>query len=64
MRKCYCDICGEEIKADDDFMTFTVYSERENEEIRVDTHGDCYSQLFCRIKRCVEGDRITRAKRV
>ena len=62
MKKLFCDICGEEIKENDNFYSFRLDSA--DDKICVDAHSDCYTRLVYHVKRCIEGEKRTRAKRV
>ena len=61
MKKFFCDICGEEIKENDDFYSFHL--DGADDETRVDAHYDCYALLVHHVKRCIEGEKRTRPKR-
>lgn len=56
MKKRFCDICGEEIKADESFVNFRM--ECGDDVNQIDAHRECYQSLIDSIKRCVDGDRI------
>lgn len=63
MKKCFCDICGEEIIATEESASFDMYSNN-TEHLYIDAHKTCYMILFDRVKRCVEGEKINRPNRV
>lgn len=62
MKKWFCDICGEEITENEKIMSFRI--ELGDDIIQIDSHHGCYMSLVNRIKRCVEGEKITRPQRV
>ena len=63
MMRRFCDLCGEEILYNESYKSFVISSD-ENPKGPVDMHSSCYAALLHKIRRCIDGDKIQRPKKL
>ena len=64
MKKWFCDICGEEINEKEIHKQIEMFSLDDGNKAIIDMHSSCYSMFCNKLKKCIEGEKMSRPQRL